>query len=55
MESRREPSEALNALSWVQAEDGRAGPDWNGSWPLVRQGSFVSVPAGTRPSVILWS
>jgi hypothetical protein len=50
-----ESSGGLGALSWVHAEDGEARPNWNGSQPLVRQGSFVPVPAGTRPSVILWS
>ena len=50
-----EPSGALDTLSRVYTEDGRAGPDLNGSQPLVGWGSFISVPAGTRPSVILWS
>jgi hypothetical protein len=50
-----ESSGALDALGQVQAEDGRAGPGLNGSQPLVRRGSFVPVPAGTRPSSILWS
>ena len=50
-----ESSGALDALGWVHAEDGGAGPDLNGSQPLVRQGSSVPVPAGTRPSAILWS
>ena len=48
-------SGVLDALGWVHAEDGRAGPDLNGSQPLVRRGSFVTVPAGTRSSTILWS
>ena len=51
----RESSGALDALGQVHTEDGRAGPDLNGSQPLVGQGSFVPVPAGTTPSVILWS
>ena len=50
---RGESSGALDALGWVHSEDGRAGPDLNGSQPLVGQGSFVPVPAGTRPSEIL--
>ena len=50
-----EPSGALDTLSRVYTEDGRAGPDLNGSQPLVRWGSFVLVPADTRPSAILWS
>ena len=50
-----ESSGALDALDWVHAEDGGAGPDLNGSQPLVRWGSSVPVPAGTRLSVILWS
>ena len=50
-----ESSGVLDALGWVHAEDGRAGPDLNGSQPLVGLGSFVPVPAGTRPSSILWS
>ena len=45
----------LDALGQVHAEDGGAGSDLNGSQPLVGRGSFVPVPAGTRPSVILWS
>ena len=48
-----ESSGALDALSWVHAEDGGAGPDLNGSQSLVRWGSFVPVPASTRPSTIL--
>ena len=52
---RGESSGALDALGWVHTEDGRAGPYLNGSQPLVRWGSFVAVPAGTRPFVILWS
>ena len=43
-------SGALDALDQVYAEDGGAGPDWKESQPLVGQGSFVPVPAGTRPS-----
>ena len=50
-----ESSGALEALCWVHEEDGQAGPDLNGSQPLVEWGSFVPVPAGTRPSRILWS
>ena len=52
---RGESSGDLNALRWVHAVDGGAGPDLNGSQPLVRRGSSVPVPAGTRPSSILWS
>jgi hypothetical protein len=48
-------SGVLDALGRVHAEDGRAGHDLNGSQPLVGLGSFVPVPAGTRPSSILWS
>jgi hypothetical protein len=40
--------------SQIHAEDGGAVPDWKESQPLVRQGSFVPVPAGIRPSSILW-
>ena len=50
-----ESSGAIDALGWVHAEAGEAGPELNGSQPLVRWGSFVPVPASTRPSVILWS
>ena len=50
-----ESSCAIDTLGRVHAEDGRAGPDLNGSQPLVGQGSFVSVPGVTRPSAILWS
>jgi hypothetical protein len=50
---RGESSGALYALGWVHAEDSGAGPNLNGSQPLVGQGSFVPVPAGTRPSAIL--
>ena len=52
---REESSGALETLGWVHAEDGWAGPDLNGSQLHVRQGSSVPVPAGTRPSTILWS
>jgi hypothetical protein len=52
---RGESSGALDAFSRVHVEDGRAGPDLNGSQPLVGWGSFVPVFASTRPSVILWS
>ena len=51
---RGESSGPLDALGWVYTEDGGAGPDLNGSQPLVGQGSFVPVPAGTRPSSVLW-
>jgi hypothetical protein len=50
---RGESSGALDALGWVHADDGGAGPDLNGSQLLVRWGSFVPVPAGTRPFAIL--
>ena len=50
-----ESSGALDALSQVHAEDGGTGPDLNGSQPLVGWDSFVPLPAGTRPSEILWS
>jgi hypothetical protein len=50
-----ESSGNLDALRWVQEEDGGAGLDRNKSQPLVGWGSFVPVPAGTRPSGILWS
>ena len=50
-----ESSGALEALCRVHVEDGGAGPDLNGPQPLVRRGSYVLVPAGTRLSVILWS
>ena len=50
-----ESSGALDALGQVHTEDGGAGTDLNGSQPLVGRGSFVPVPAGTRPSLILWS
>ena len=50
-----ETSGTLKALGRVHTEDGRDGPDLNGSQPLVRWGSFVLVPADTRPSAILWS
>ena len=50
-----ESSGALDALGWVHAEDGWAGPDLNGSQPLVGLESFAPVPTGTRPSTILWS
>jgi hypothetical protein len=50
-----ESSGVLGTLRRVHAEDGRSGPYWNISQPLVGWSSFVSVPAGTRTSVILWS
>ena len=50
---RGESSAVLDALGQVHTEDGGAGPNLNGSQPLVRRGSFVPVPAGTRPSAIL--
>ena len=49
-----ESSGALDALSWVHAEDGGACPNLNRSQPLVRWGSSFPVPAGKRPSSILW-
>ena len=52
---RGESFAALDALGWVHAEDGGAGPDLNGSQPLVGRGSLVPVLVGTRPSTILWS
>ena len=48
-------SGVLDALGRVHSVDGGAGPDLNGSQPLVRWGSFAPVPVGTRPSRILWS
>ena len=48
-----ESSGVLDALGRVHTEDGGAGPDPNGSQPLVKWGSFAPVPAGTRPSAIL--
>jgi hypothetical protein len=50
-----ESSGPLGALDRVHKEDGGAGPAWKESQPLVGQCSFVPVPAGTRPSMILWS
>jgi hypothetical protein len=50
-----ESSGGIGALFQVQAKDGWAGPDQKGSQPLVRWGSFVPVPTGTRPSGILWN
>ena len=50
---RGESSGVLDALGRVHAEDGGAGPDLSASQPLVWRGSFVPVPAGTRPSAIL--
>ena len=49
-----ESSAVLDALGWVHMDDGGAGPDQNGFQPLVQRHSFVSVPAGSRPSEILW-
>jgi hypothetical protein len=43
-----ESSGVLEALGWVDAEDGRAGLNLDGSQPLVGWGSSVPVPAGTR-------
>jgi hypothetical protein len=43
----------LGTLHRVQLEDGRDGPDLNELQLLDGRGSFVRVPAGTRPSVIL--
>ena len=48
-------SGVLDALGRVHSVDGGAGPDLNGSQPLVGRGSFAPVPVGTRPSTILWS
>ena len=48
-----ESSGVLVALGGVHTEDGRAGPDLNGSQPMVGWGSCLPVPAGTRPSAIL--
>jgi hypothetical protein len=48
-----ESSGTLDALGRVYTEDGGAGPNLNGSQPLVGWG--CPVPAGTRPSEILWS
>ena len=50
-----ESSGVLDTLGRVHAEDGRAGPDLNGSQPLVEWGSFFPVPSDTRFSAILWS
>ena len=50
-----ESSGALDTLSCVHTEDGRAGPNVKRSQPLVGQGSSIPVSAGTRPSSILWS
>ena len=50
-----ESSGALDALGQVHTEDGGAGPDLNGSQPLVGRGSFAPVHVGTRPSGILWN
>jgi hypothetical protein len=47
---RGESSAVLDALGQVHTEDGGAGPNLNGSQPLVRRGSSVPVPAGTRSS-----
>ena len=52
---RGESFAALDALGWVHAEDGGAGPDLNGSQRLVGRGSSVLVSAGTRSSLILWT
>jgi hypothetical protein len=49
VESRKESSEALDSLGQVHAEDGRVGPDWKESQPLIGHGSFVPVSAGTGP------
>ena len=46
---------ALDSLGCVHTEDGWDGPGQNGSQPLVGQGSFVPVLAGTRPCAIVWS
>ena len=50
---RGESSGVLDAFHGVHADDGGAVPDLNESQPLIW--SFVPVPAGTRPSAILWS
>ena len=46
---------SFDTLGLVHTEDGGASPDLNRSQPMVGQGSSVPVPAGTRPSTILWS
>jgi hypothetical protein len=46
-----ESSRALDALSWVHAEDGGAGPQPEWIPASGRRGSF---PADTRLSSILW-
>jgi hypothetical protein len=50
-----ESSGELDALGQVPVKECGAGPDWKESQPLVRRSSFVTVPAGTRPSWILCS
>jgi hypothetical protein len=50
-----ESSGALDALGQVHVEDSGAGTNLNVSQTLVGRGSFVPVPAGTRPSAILLS
>ena len=49
-----ESSGALGALCQDQTEDVGAGPNQNEFQPLVERG-FFDLPAGTRPSRILWS
>jgi hypothetical protein len=44
---------ALRDLHWAQKEDEGGGLDRNGSQPLFGHGSFVPVPVGTRPSMIV--
>jgi hypothetical protein len=55
MESTLGPLVASGGFRQKMAEDGGAGPNQNGSQPLVWRGSFLPVLAGTRPSSILWS
>ena len=50
-----ESSGALDTRGCVLEEDGGASPDLNRSQPLVMWGSFVTVPFGSGPSLILWS
>ena len=47
--------ESSVALGPVHEEDGGAGPNLNGSQPLIRRGSVVPIPAGTSsfPSLLL--
>ena len=50
-----ESSGALDALGQVHAEDGGAGPRPEWISASGQEGSFVPVPACTRPSKMLWS